>query len=221
MKILPTGEKVFTGLIEEVGTVKEIRKGGKGTLLTVKCSKVLEETEIGDSIAVNGVCLTVVEMGKEYLSFFVSNETLQRSNLGELRPKTPVNLERALKLGDRLGGHIVQGHVDTTTKITGIKREGESFVFSFKLPKKYSHLLIEKGSVAVDGISLTVAGLGSDEFSVAVIPHTYENTNLKWKRAGDRVNLEFDLIGKYVERMLKVKGVPGRDTRGITPQLLL
>ncbi len=204
---------MFTGLIEEVGEVKEVRRRGKGALLTVRCSKVLEGTKIGDSIAVNGVCLTVVEMGKDFLSFFVSNETLQRSNLGELRPKTPVNLERALKAGDRLGGHIVQGHVDTTTKITGVKREGESFIFTFKLPREYSHLLIEKGSVAVDGISLTVARLGSEEFSVAVIPHTYENTNLKWKRVGNRVNLEFDLIGKYVERILKVKGAPGRDTR--------
>lgn len=203
---------MFTGLIEEVGEVKEVRRRGKGALLTVRCSKVLEGTKIGDSIAVNGVCLTVVEMGKDFLSFFVSNETLQRSNLGELRPKTPVNLERALKAGDRLGGHIVQGHVDTTTKITGVKREGESFIFTFKLPREYSHLLIEKGSVAVDGISLTVARLGSEEFSVAVIPHTYENTNLKWKRVGNRVNLEFDLIGKYVERILKVKGAPGRDT---------
>ncbi len=210
---------MFTGLIEEVGEVKEIRKGGKGALLSIKCSKVLKGTRIGDSIAVNGVCLTVVEMEKDYLSFFVSNETLQRSNLGELRSRTPVNLERALKVGDRLGGHIVQGHVDTTTKITGIKREGESFIFTFKLPREYSHLLIEKGSVAVDGISLTVARLGSEEFSVAVIPHTYENTNLRWKKTGDRVNLEFDLIGKYVERMLK--GAPGRGTQGITPQLLL
>ena len=204
---------MFTGLIEEVGEVKEVRRRGKGALLTVRCSKVLEGTKIGDSIAVNGVCLTVVEMGKDFLSFFVSNETLQRSNLGELRPKTPVNLERALKVGDRLGGHIVQGHVDTTIKITGIKREGESFIFTFKLPKEYSHLLIEKGSIAIDGISLTVARLGSEEFLVAVIPHTYENTNLRWKRVGNRVNLEFDLIGKYVERILKVKGAPGRDTR--------
>jgi len=145
-------------------------------------------------------------------------ETLQRSNLGELRPKTPVNLERALRVGDRLGGHIVQGHVDTVTKITGIKREGESYRFFFKLPEKFSHLLIEKGSVAIDGISLTVASLGKETFSVAVIPHTYENTNLRWKRVGNSVNVEFDLIGKYVERMLK--GAPGRDARSVTPQLL-
>ncbi len=210
---------MFTGLIEEVGTVKKIRKGGKGALLSVRCSKVLEGTKIGDSVAVNGVCLTVVEMGKEYLSFFVSNETLQRSNLGELRPKTPVNLERALKIGDRFGGHIVQGHVDTVTKITGIKREGESYRFIFRLPEKFSHLLIEKGSIAIDGISLTVASLKTDTFSVAVIPHTYENTNLKWKRTGDTVNVEFDLIGKYIERMLK--GAPIRDARNVTPQLLL
>ena len=209
---------MFTGLVEEVGEVKDVRRRGKGALLSVKCSKVLEGTEIGDSVAVNGVCLTVVELGRDFLSFFVSNETLQRSNLGELRPKTPVNLERALRVGDRLGGHIVQGHVDTVTKITGIKREGESYRFFFKLPEKFSHLLIEKGSVAIDGISLTVASLGKETFSVAVIPHTYENTNLRWKRVGNSVNVEFDLIGKYVERMLK--GAPGRDARSVTPQLL-
>lgn len=210
---------MFTGLVEEVGEVKEIKRREKGALLTVKCRTVLEGTKIGDSIAVNGVCLTVTEVTKGSLSFFVSNETLKRSNLGGLHQKEVVNLERALKVGDRLGGHIVQGHVDTVTKITGIKREGESFIFSFKLPKEYSHLIVEKGSVAIDGISLTVASLNSDSFSVAVIPHTYENTNLKWKRVGNRVNLEFDLIGKYVERMLK--SAPRRDAGKITPQLLL
>lgn len=210
---------MFTGLVEEVGEVKEIKRSSKGALLTVKCRTVLEGTKVGDSISVNGVCLTVTEISGESLSFFVSNETLKRSNLGELRQKQFANLERALRVGDRLGGHIVQGHVDTVTKVTGIKREGESFIFSFKLPKEYSHLIVEKGSIAIDGISLTVARLNPDSFSVAVIPHTYENTNLRWKKPGNTVNLEFDLIGKYVERMLR--SAPGRDAGKITPQLLL
>ena len=193
---------MFTGLVEEVGKVVELRKRSKGAVLKIGCSRVADGTKVGDSVAVNGVCLTVVEIGRNYLEFFISSETLQRSNLGKLATGEPVNLERALKLGDRLGGHIVQGHVDAVTKVMGIKREGEGYRFLFKLPRAFAHLVIEKGSIAVDGVSLTVASLELETFSVAVIPHTYENTNLKWKRAGSTVNLEFDLIGKYVERML-------------------
>jgi riboflavin synthase len=195
---------VFTGLVEEVGKVKELRKFSKGTRLKVGCRKVLEDAKVGDSVAVNGVCLTVVEVERESLSFDVSYETLRRSSLSLLKAGEAVNLERALKIGDRLGGHILQGHVDAITKITGIKREGEGYRFTFKIPKGFEHLLVEKGSVGVDGISLTVAELFKEEFSVAVIPHTYENTNLKFKRAGDLVNLEFDVLGKYVERMLRL-----------------
>ena len=208
---------MFTGLVEEVGKVVELRKRSKGAVLKIGCSRVVDGTKVGDSVAVNGVCLTVVEIGGNYLEFFVSSETLQRSNLGRLATGEPVNLERALKLGDRLGGHIVQGHVDAVTKVVGIKREGEGYRFLFKLPQAFVHLVVEKGSIAVDGISLTVASLEPETFSVAVIPHTYENTNLKWKRAGSTVNLEFDLIGKYVERMLS--SAPRRG-RWITPQLL-
>ena len=195
---------MFTGLVEEVGRVKELRKFSKGARLKVRCRRVLEDAKVGDSVAVNGVCLTVVEVGRESLSFDVSYETLKRSSLSLLKPGEAVNLERALKVGDRLGGHILQGHVDATTKITGIKREGEGYRFTFKIPKGFEHLLVEKGSVGVDGVSLTVAELLKEEFSVAVIPHTYENTNLKFKRAGDLVNLEFDVLGKYVERMLRL-----------------
>jgi len=194
---------VFTGIVEEVGKVKGIKKGSKSSKLTIKCRVVLEGTRVGDSIAVNGVCLTVVEIGRELLTFDVSYETLKRTTLSLLKPGESVNLERALRLGDRLGGHILQGHVDTTTKVTSIKREGEGYRFSFKLPKEYSHLVVEKGSIGIDGISLTVAELLPDSFSVAVIPHTFENTNLKFKRSGSLVNLEFDIIGKYVEKMVK------------------
>ena len=194
---------MFTGIVEEVGKVKGIKKGSKSSKLTIKCRVVLEGTRVGDSIAVNGVCLTVVEIGRELLTFDVSYETLKRTTLSLLKPGESVNLERALRLGDRLGGHILQGHVDTTTKVTSIKREGEGYRFSFKLPKEYSHLVVEKGSIGIDGISLTVAELLPDSFSVAVIPHTFENTNLKFKKSGSLVNLEFDIIGKYVEKMVK------------------
>jgi len=196
---------MFTGLVEEVGKVREIKKSSKGAKLKVECKSVLEGTKIGDSIAVNGVCLTVVELGENYLSFDISYETLRRSSLSLIKPGSPVNLERALKLGDRLGGHILQGHVDTTTKITAIKREGEGYTFTFKLPKAYTHLVVEKGSIGIDGISLTIADIFPDSFTVAVIPHTFEKTNLKFKKPGDAVNLEFDIIGKYVEKMLKEK----------------
>jgi riboflavin synthase len=194
---------MFTGLVEEVGEVASLKKSSKGAYLTVKCSKVLEGTKVGDSVAVNGACLTVVEVGKENLSFFVSLETLNRTNLKFLRSGSPVNLERALRLGDRLGGHLLLGHVDATTKITAVKREGESFLFKFQLPKRFSHLVVEKGSVGIDGISLTVANLTADSFQVAVIPHTLKETNLKFRKAGDLVNVEFDVIGKFVERMVR------------------
>ncbi len=195
---------MFTGIVEEVGRIVSVRKKSKGVELTVNGKITTQETKLGDSISVNGVCLTVTEIGKDFFSFFISYETLRRTNLKEVKPGDFVNLERALTLNSRLGGHIVQGHVDTTTKVTRIKKEGESFKFYFSLPLSFSHLIVEKGSVAVDGISLTVAEILSSEFSVAVIPYTYESTNLKFKRAGDNVNLEFDIIGKYVERMLKV-----------------
>ena len=198
---------MFTGLVEEVGKVRGILKRSGGVQLRVECSKVIEDSKVGDSICVNGVCLTVVEVKGSSLTFFLSPETLKRSSLYLLKVGDFVNLERALKLSDRLGGHILQGHVDATTKVTGIKREGESFRFTFALPRNFAHLLVEKGSIGVDGISLTVASISPNSFSVAVIPHTYENTNLKLKRTGDLVNLEFDIIGKYVERMLKFNKV--------------
>ncbi|GAB6077109.1 riboflavin synthase [Desulfurobacterium crinifex] len=194
---------MFTGLVEEVGRVLSLKKSSQSAVLKVGCQKITEDVKIGDSISVNGVCLTVVSFEKDSVTFDVSAETLRRSNIGTLRTNDFVNLERALRFSDRLGGHILQGHVDTITKVVGIKREGTGFLFSFKLPPAYRHLVVEKGSIGIDGISLTIATLFADIFSVAVIPHTYENTTLKLKRPGDIVNLEFDIIGKYVERMVK------------------
>ena len=194
---------MFTGLVEEIGRVLSLKKSFQSAVLKVGCQKITEDMKIGDSISVNGVCLTVVSFGKDSVTFDVSGETLRRSNIGILKTNDFVNLERALRFSDRLGGHILQGHVDTTTKVVGIKREGAGFLFSFKLPPAYRHLIVEKGSIGIDGISLTIAALFADTFSVAVIPHTYENTTLKFRKPGDIVNLEFDIIGKYVERMCK------------------
>ena len=194
---------MFTGLVEEVGRVLSLKKSSQSAVLKVGCQKITEDMKIGDSISVNGVCLTVVSFRKDSVIFDVSGETLRRSNIGILKTNDFVNLERALRFSDRLGGHILQGHVDTTTKVVGIKREGTGFLFSFKLPPAYRHLIVEKGSIGIDGISLTIATLFADTFSVAVIPHTYENTTLKFRKPGDIVNLEFDIIGKYVERMCK------------------
>nr|WP_163328350.1 riboflavin synthase [Desulfurobacterium thermolithotrophum] len=194
---------MFTGLVEEVGKVLSLKKSSQSAVLKISCKKITEGTKIGDSISVNGVCLTVISFDQNSITFDVSAETLRRSNIGILKTNDFVNLERALRLSDRLGGHILQGHVDTTTKVVGIKREGTGFLFSFKLPPSYRHLVVEKGSIGIDGISLTIATLLTDTFSVAVIPHTYENTTLKFKKPGDVVNLEFDIIGKYVERMCK------------------
>ena len=194
---------MFTGLVEEIGRVLSLKKSFQSAVLKVGCQKITEDIKIGDSISVNGVCLTVVSFGKDSVIFDVSGETLRRSNIGILKTNDFVNLERALRFSDRLGGHILQGHVDTTTKVVGIKREGTGFLFSFKLPPAYRHMIVEKGSIGIDGISLTIATLFADTFSVAVIPHTYENTTLKFRKPGDIVNLEFDIIGKYVERMCK------------------
>ncbi|SNR59862.1 riboflavin synthase [Desulfurobacterium atlanticum] len=194
---------MFTGIVEETGKIKQILRQGKNSSLTVKCKKVIEETKKGDSIAVNGICLTVTEIERDSLSFDVSFETIEKSGFRYLRAGDIVNLERALKLSDRLGGHILQGHVDTITKITSIKRVGDSFLFSFKTPSKFGHLIVEKGSIGIDGISLTIASISESSFSVAVIPTTFEETNLKFKKPGDVVNIEFDIIGKYVEKMLK------------------
>ncbi len=195
---------MFTGLVEELGSVIYLRKSQGGAELKIKAQTVLNGTKIGDSISVSGVCLTVTGIGRGELSFFTSLETLNRTNLKFLKPRDFVNLERALTPNSRLGGHIVQGHVDAVLKVIGIRREGEGFRFEFSIPQSYEHLLVEKGSVAIDGISLTVAEISRGKFSVAVIPHTYERTTLKFRRAGDLVNVEFDVIGKYVERMLRV-----------------
>ncbi len=193
---------MFTGLIEEVGQIDSLQKKSDGMLLYVKAEKVLEDAKLGDSIAVNGVCLTVVDIKNDKVAFELSNETINRSNFRYAKIGDYVNLERALKASDRLGGHIVQGHVDTTGKIVEMKNLGSHTELLIQIPAEYKNLVIEKGSIAVDGISLTVNYIYSDKISINIIPHTLENTNLKYRKPGDLVNLEFDIFGKYILKFI-------------------
>ena len=195
---------MFTGIIEEVGVVAKI----SGNAMTVRAAKVMEDLKLGDSIAVNGACLTAVgfgesgENGKSEFSVDLSPETMRRTALGGLSEGRPVNLERALLVSDRMGGHIVQGHVDVTGRVMSTKPEGDSVIFRIRVPKRLDRYIVEKGFVAVDGISLTVVKRGASTFTLAVIPYTLENTNLASLSVGDRVNLEADILAKYVESLL-------------------
>lgn len=192
---------MFTGIIEEIGSIRRIKKGG-ATLLTVEAREVVREIRIGDSISVNGVCLTAVDRDRSSFTAEVSPETLSRSNLGEMEAGQPVNLERALRAGDRLGGHWVTGHIDAVGLIAGIAKEESSLRITIQAPAEVLRYVVVKGSIAVDGISLTVASCDERGLSVAVIPFTARATTLGRKRVGDSVNLEGDLLGKYVEKLL-------------------
>jgi len=193
---------MFTGIIEEMGSVKALKREGGTARLTISASKVLDGTALGDSICVNGVCLTVVDMGRSEFSADVANETLKVTDLGELQGGQKVNLERALQLSARIGGHLVTGHVDAVGRIREKRSEGNSWRVFIEAPETVLRYIIKKGSVAVDGISLTVADVDITGFSIAMIPHTAKLTTLGFKSAGDSVNLETDIIGKYVERLL-------------------
>ncbi len=190
---------MFTGIIEELGTVKNVRKQSDGMRLSVTAKVVMDEMKTGDSIAINGACLTVTQFDRSSFTAEVSGETVNRTNIGKLRVGDKVNLERPMRLSDRLGGHLVSGHVDAVGVIRGITKKGDVSVFIFEAPKEISKYLIFKGSVAVDGISLTVNDITSSTFSVTVIPHTVKMATLGFKKIGDTVNLEADMIGKYVE----------------------
>lgn len=193
---------MFTGIIEEMGAVRSLQRSAGAARLTVAASKVLEGTALGDSICVNGVCLTVVSLGAAEFSADVAVETLRVTNLGELRNGAKVNLERALQLSARVGGHLVSGHVDAVGRIRERREEGNGWRVVFEAPEAVLRYVIRKGSVAIDGISLTVADVDASGFSVAMIPHTAKLTTLGFKAAGDTVNLESDIIGKYVERLI-------------------
>lgn len=193
---------MFTGIIEELGTVRDIEMRGENARMIIGAGIVTEGTNHGDSIAVNGVCLTALDIQPDSFAADVSRETLSRSTLGNLKPGTPVNLERAVTPATRLGGHIVQGHVDARGTFAAVEDHGESWTVRIAYPKEIGRYLVFKGSVAVEGISLTIAGLTDEYFEIAVIPKTWEVTNLSQLKPGDGVNLEVDVIAKYVERLL-------------------
>ena len=193
---------MFTGIIEEIGKIKKISISGKSGSLEIEAKKILEGTKIGDSIAVNGVCLTVTNLSSSGFSADVMAETLRRSSLGSLSSGSEVNLERAMSLEGRFGGHIVSGHIDGTGTIASLQKEENAVWVHIKASPEILALIVEKGSIAIDGISLTVAGVTDSEFSVSVIPHTAKETTLLSKKASDLVNLENDIVGKYVQKLL-------------------
>ena len=189
---------MFTGIVEEVGTVAVLEDYG----LTIRAGQVMEQLKLGDSMAVNGTCLTVVEFDRQQFKVDLAPETLRRTALGQLESGNGVNLERPLAVSDRLGGHIVQGHVDASGRIMSIRPDGDCVIFRVRSPKRFMPYIVEKGFIAVDGISLTVVSKGATSFTLSVIPYTLQNTNLREKSAGHRVNLEVDILAKYVESLL-------------------
>lgn len=202
---------MFTGIIEAVGKIANIERQGEAVRLTVAAGRIAEDVALGDSVAINGVCLTVTEARPPHITFDAVYETMRKTALGSLQVGDGVNLEQALPVGGRLGGHIVQGHVDGTGRIASIRQVGNSwFVYVDAVPELMRYV-VTKGSVAVDGISLTVAEAEDRTFALSIIPHTWENTTLKDKRAGDPVNIECDILGKYVEKMLGGYGVSANE----------
>ena len=193
---------MFTGIVEETGKIKSLYLQGTSGRLVVCAKKVLNGTKIGDSIAVNGVCLTVISLEKDGFTADVMAETVRRTNLGTMKIGEKVNLERAMEADGRFGGHIVAGHIDGTGTIAELRKEGNAVWIKIQAEKEILDLIVEKGSICIDGISLTVAVAAADSFQVSVIPHTGEETTLLKKKVGDRVNLENDIVGKYIKKFL-------------------
>ncbi|WP_295156923.1 riboflavin synthase [uncultured Brachyspira sp.] len=192
---------MFTGIVEEIGTVKSVQS----KVIIVEADKIFDDLHLGDSVAVNGTCLTVSSFDNKIFNADVTQETLNRTNLGSLKNGSKVNLERAMTLSGRFGGHIVSGHIDGVGIIKSMKKDDNAIILTIEVPRILMKYIVEKGSVAVDGISLTVASLTDNTFSIAVIPHTLKETVLYYKKEGDKVNIENDVIGKYVERLLTFK----------------
>ncbi|MBQ9488233.1 MAG: riboflavin synthase [Selenomonadaceae bacterium] len=205
---------MFTGIIEEVGKLKNFN-GGR---IEITCAKVLSDVEIGDSISVNGICLTVTDFVPNFFAADVMPETVRKTSLDELQQGGAVNLERALKIGDRFGGHIVSGHIDGTGKILSIRPEGNAVFIDVAAQSNILRQIAAKGSVALDGISLTVVDATSDKFCVSMIPHTLTVTNFKFKRVGSLVNIETDILAKYIDRLLHYKQAPIELTREVLAQ---
>ena len=193
---------MFTGIVEEVGTIQAIRRGRSSAVLDIQAKTVLSDVHIGDSIAVNGVCLTVTDFSPQGFSADVMHETLNRSSLAQLKNGSRVNLERAMAADGRFGGHIVAGHVDGTGTVTQLRRDDNAIWYTIQADPALLRYVVEKGSITIDGISLTVAAVGSDSFQISAIPHTVAVTVLRDRKPGDIVNLETDIIGKYVEKLL-------------------
>lgn len=209
---------MFTGIVEEIGTVKSVQS----KVITIEASKIFDDLHLGDSVAVNGTCLTVSSFDNKIFNADVTQETLNRTNLGSLKNGSKVNLERAMTLSGRFGGHIVSGHIDGVGSIKSMKKDDNAIILTIEVPKPLMKYVVEKGSVAVDGISLTVASLTDNTFSIAVIPHTLKETVLYYKKEGDKVNIENDIIGKYVERLLTFKEDNNEDKKSnITMEFLL
>ena len=208
---------MFTGIIEEVGQIQRIGAGQ----LAVACQRVTGDVQLGDSIAVNGVCLTVTGFDKNHFTADVMPETIRRTEFRELKKGSPVNLERALTLASRLGGHIVSGHIDGTGEVISFTEEGNAILLKVAAGADLLRYIVEKGSVALDGISLTVAAVTEQDFTVSLIPHTREVTNLGSKKPGSPINIETDVLGKYVEKMLSASPAPGAASGGLTRTFLM
>ncbi|MCR4645414.1 MAG: riboflavin synthase [Oscillospiraceae bacterium] len=207
---------MFTGIIEEIGHISRIQKGGTACTLTVSASRVLTDVRIGDSIAVNGICLTVCRFDAGSFSADVMPETMRRTNLGSLSAGSAVNLERAMAAGGRFGGHIVSGHIDGTGTVRNLRREENAVWVTIAAPDEILRYIVEKGSIAIDGISLTVAAVTAQDFSVSIIPHTGSETTLLARKPGDAVNLECDILAKYVEKLCR----PAKESGGVSADFL-
>lgn len=211
---------MFTGIVEEKGIIRSLNINGSSGTIRIEAKKVLEGTSIGDSIAVNGICLTVTSMGDGFFTADVMAETVRRSSLGSLSQGSEVNLERAMSANGRFGGHIVSGHIDGTGTVRSLVREENAIWVTIETPPEILKYIVHKGSICIDGISLTVASVGSDNFKVSVIPHTGSETTLLSKRPGSPVNLENDIIAKYVERLMNYKEEENNISSGITMEML-
>jgi len=209
---------MFTGIIEELGTVQRLDRGSNSCQIAIQAKKVLEDVKLGDSIAINGVCLTVTSFDKEQFTADMMAETLAKTNLKDLGSGHRINLERASRLGDRMGGHLVQGHVDAVGTIVEQQKVDIAMVLRIKAPVEILRYLVAKGSVAIDGISLTVVAVLADSFTISIIPHTAKMTTLGFKKTGDTVNLEADIIGRYVEKLLKRS--EGKNKSVLSPEFL-
>lgn len=214
---------MFTGIVEEIGILSNIEKSSSGMRLTINAHRILEDMKLGDSIAVSGVCQTVVKFSQTHFTVEVSNETLEVTTFRKIKSGDHVNLERALRLSDRLGGHIINGHVDGTGELIEIKKEGFSSIYQFKIPSSLARYTVYKGSVCIDGISLTISDINAEGtvFAVTIVPHTFENTTLINLKPGSVVNIETDILGKYIEKLILNNNLQIKPQSNVTMEYLI